>query len=123
MIMRMRKLSEGGLKVLVQGSAARACSRSSRESPFMRCGIERWTTRRPADRTPAGSRRCCARCAAERRQAVELGKSMQPELAMMVQSVEEPGRMADLIASNLTLKVPRRRRCWRPIPRWSGCGA
>ena len=35
-----------------------------------------------------------------------LGKSMQPELAMMVQSVEEPGRMADLIASNLTLKVP-----------------
>ncbi len=34
-----------------------------------------------------------------------LGKSMQPELGMVVGSVEDPGRMADLVASNLTLKV------------------
>ena len=35
-----------------------------------------------------------------------LGKTIQPELSMVVQSVDDPGRMADLVASNLTLKVP-----------------
>ena len=34
-----------------------------------------------------------------------LGKSVQPELSMVVQSVDDPGRMADLVASNLTLKA------------------
>src|ERR671924_359424 len=36
----------------------------------------------------------------------QLGRSLQPELAMVLQSVEDPGRMADLVASNLTLKLP-----------------
>ncbi len=35
-----------------------------------------------------------------------LGKTVQPELSMVVQSVDDPGRMADLVASHLTLKVP-----------------
>jgi ATP-dependent Lon protease len=105
MIMRMRKLSEGGLKVLVQGLCRARLVKVISSTPFMRVRIERLDEAPPTDRTVAseGLLRVV-------RQNVDklstLGKSMQPELAMMVQGVDEPARMADLIASNLTLKVP-----------------
>jgi ATP-dependent Lon protease len=103
MIMRMRKLSEGGLKVLVQGLCRARISRVLSDQPFMQARIERLDDP-PTVRSVAGE--ALTRAV---RQNVDklsvLGRSMQPELAMMVQSVEEPGRMADLIASNLTLKV------------------
>ena len=104
MIMRMRKLSEGGFKVLVQGLCRARLSRVVSSDPFMRVRIER------LDETPVERTVAVEALLRQVRQSVDklssLGKSMQPELAMMVQSVDEPGRMADLIASNLTLKVP-----------------
>ncbi|MEO5768571.1 MAG: endopeptidase La [Polyangia bacterium] len=107
MIMRMRKLSEGGLKVLVQGLCRARVLKVISSDPFMRARIERMdkTSPAPPDRSAAAEQLLRAV-----RQSVDklstLGKSMQPELAMMVQGVDEPGRMADLIASNLTMKVP-----------------
>jgi ATP-dependent Lon protease len=104
MIMRMRKLSEGGFKVLVQGLCRARFSKVVSSSPFMRVKVERLdeSTEPPTVATEALLR--TVRHSVDKLSS--LGKSMQPELAMMVQSVEEPGRMADLIASNLTLKVP-----------------
>ena len=105
MIMRMRKLSDGGLKVLVQG--------------LCRARIQRFIVR--AALLPRAPRAHRGRAARPRSVSVEallrsvrqnvdklsaLGKTIQPELAMVVQSVDDPGRMADLVASNLTLKVP-----------------
>ena len=104
MIMRMRKLSEGGFKVLVQGLCRARFSKVVSDDPFMRVRVERLdeSTEPPTVATEALLR--AVRHSVDKLSS--LGKSMQPELAMMVQSVEEPGRMADLIASNLTLKVP-----------------
>ena len=108
MIMRMRKLSEGGLKVLVQGLCRARMVKVISDDPFMRVRIERLDELHAnvnVERTVASEALLRAV-----RQNVDklstLGKSMQPELAMMVQSVDEPGRMADLIAANLTMKVP-----------------
>ncbi len=107
MIMRMRKLSEGGLKVLVQGLCRARMVKVISDDPFMRVRIERLDGTAP----PVPDRSAAAETLLRAvRQNVDklstLGKSMQPELAMMVQGVDEPGRMADLIASNLTMKVP-----------------
>ena len=107
MIMRMRKLSEGGLKVLVQGLCRARVLKVVSETPFMRARIERLDGTAPPvpDRTaPAEALLRAVRQSVDKLSS--LGKSMQPELAMMVQGVDEPGRMADLIASNLTMKVP-----------------
>jgi ATP-dependent Lon protease len=108
MIMRMRKLSEGGLKVLVQGLCRARMVKVISDDPFMRVRIERLDE---LHANPNVERSVASEALLRSvRQNVDklstLGKSMQPELAMMVQSVDEPGRMADLIASNLTLKVP-----------------
>jgi ATP-dependent Lon protease len=107
MIMRMRKLSEGGLKVLVQGLCRARMLKVISSDPCMRVRIERLDEIKPSGAEKTVASEALLRAV---RQSVDkvatLGKSMQPELAMMVQGVDEPGRMADLIASNLTLKVP-----------------
>ena len=36
---------------------------------------------------------------------VSLGKSLSPDILMILEDVQEPGRLADLVASNLGLKV------------------
>jgi len=104
MIMRMRKLSEGGLKVLVQGLCRARFTRVLSEKPFMKVRVERLDDS-PADKSVAVDPILRAvRLNIDKLST--LGKSLQPELAMMVQGVDEPGRMADLIAANLTMKVP-----------------
>src|SRR4051812_30410052 len=106
MIMRMRKLSEGGFKVLVQGLCRARFSRVVSSDPFMRVRVERLDEVAPAKPAGVAGEALLRAVRSSVDKLSSLGKSMQPELSMMVQSVEEPGRMADLIASNLTLKVP-----------------
>src|SRR5215831_11761234 len=104
MIMRMRKLSEGGLKVLVQGLCRARIQRFVSDSPCYRVRIDR-----TEDRVLKGSPNVEALLRSVRMNIDKLsglGKTIQPELSMVVQSVDDPGRMADLVASNLTLKVP-----------------
>jgi ATP-dependent Lon protease len=104
MIMRMRKLSEGGLKVLVQGLCRARIQRFVSDSPCYRVRMER-----TADRILSRSLNAEALLRSVRQNIDKLsglGKTIQPELSMVVQSVDDPGRMADLVASNLTLKVP-----------------
>jgi ATP-dependent Lon protease len=104
MIMRMRKLSEGGLKVLVQGLCRARIQRFVADSPCYRVRMER-----TEDRVLGRSLNVEALLRSVRQNIDKLsglGKTIQPELSMVVQSVDDPGRMADLVASNLTLKVP-----------------
>ena len=104
MIMRMRKLSEGGLKVLVQGLCRARIQRFVSDSPCYRVRIER-----TEDKALGRSVNVEALLRSVRQNIDKLsglGKTIQPELSMVVQSVDDPGRMADLVASNLTLKVP-----------------
>ena len=103
MIMRMRKLSEGGLKVLVQGLCRARIQKFVSESPCYRVRIDRID-----DRALVRSVSLEALLRSVRQNIDKLsglGKSIQPELSMVVQSVDDPGRMADLVSSNLTLKV------------------
>jgi ATP-dependent Lon protease len=104
MIMRMRKLSEGGLKVLVQGLCRARIQKFVSESPCYRVRIDRID-----DRALVRSVGLEALLRSVRQNIDKLsglGKTIQPELSMVVQSVDDPGRMADLVSSNLTLKVP-----------------
>ncbi len=104
MIMRMRKLSEGGLKVLVQGLCRARISKFVSESPCYRVRIERGNDK-PLPRS-LGIEALLRSVRGNIDKLSGLGKTIQPELSMVVQSVDDPGRMADLVASHLTLKVP-----------------
>jgi ATP-dependent Lon protease len=103
MIMRMRKLSEGGLKVLVQGLCRARIQRFVSESPCYRVRIDRIDDRQLVRSVSLEALLRSVRQNIDKLSG--LGKTIQPELSMVVQSVDDPGRMADLVSSNLTLKV------------------
>jgi ATP-dependent Lon protease len=102
-IMRMRRLSDGSLKILVQGLSRARVQRFLTEQPYFRVRLDHYedvSGRRGVEGE------ALARSVRQNVQRIaELGKTLQPELAMVLQNVEEPGRMADLVASNLTLKL------------------
>src|SRR3954449_3038496 len=103
-IMRMRKLSDGGLKILVQGLCRARVQRFLAEQPSYRVRLDVFE-----DATPGGTVELEAITRSVRQnveRVAELGRNLQPELAMVLQNVDDPGRMADLVASNLTLKLP-----------------
>jgi ATP-dependent Lon protease len=104
-IMRMRKLSDGGLKILVQGLCRARIQRFLTEQPSYRVRLDVFEDgQHPTSSVQVEALARTVRQNVER--VAELGRTLQPELAMVLQNVDDAGRMADLVASNLTLKLP-----------------
>lgn len=103
-IMRMLKLPDGRVKILVQGlSKARALSYSQTE-PFFKANIERITEKKPKTLTIENEAQI--RTIKEQlEKAVSLGKTILPDIMGVVENIEDAGRLADLVASNLGLKT------------------
>ena len=101
--MRMRKLSDGGIKILVQGLCRARIQRFLTDVPNYKVRLD------ILDEGPATESREVEALVRTVKQNVErvaeLGRTVQPELALVLQNVDEPGRMSDLVASNLTLKL------------------
>jgi len=102
-IMRMRKLSDGGIKILMQGLCRARIQRFISDVPHYKVRLD-VLEEAP---TPASIEvEALVRTVKQNVERVaELGRTVQPELALVLQNVDEPGRMSDLVASNLTLKL------------------
>ena len=102
-VMRMRKLSDGGIKILVQGLCRARIQRFLSDTPSYKVRLDVIEEAH----TPASVEvEALVRTVKQNVEHVaELGRSVQPELALVLQNVDEPGRMSDLVASNLTLKL------------------
>ncbi len=104
MIMRMLKLSDGRVKVLVQGMAKARLSSFVSEEPYHVVRLERLDEPRAPEmslETEALMRMVRDQLA----QLLHLGKSFPPEVSVVLENIEDPGSLADLIASNVGLKV------------------
>lgn len=104
MIMRMLKLPDGRVKILVQGlTKARVLSFTQTEPMFM-AAIERI----PDQKIEEISIEIEALIRTVKEQldkAVSLGKAILPDIMVVVENLSDPGRLADLVASNLGLKT------------------
>jgi len=104
MIMRMLKLPDGRIKVLVQGLAKGRIRQFEQQTPYYSVTVERLQE----DRVTEISLEVEATMRTIREQLAEilsLGKALPPEVMMVVENVEDPGSLADLVASNIGLKV------------------
>jgi ATP-dependent Lon protease len=103
LIMRMLKLPDGRVKILVQGlSKARVLS-FSRTEPFYSASIERIVEEAPSEVTIEVE--ALIRTVKEQMdKAVSLGKNILPDIMVVIENLNEPGRLADLVASNIGLK-------------------
>jgi ATP-dependent Lon protease len=104
MIMRMLKLPDGRVKILVQGLAKARITEFEKDKPFHSVHIERMNDQPLVDMTLETE--ALIRTVREQLvKVVELGKQIPPEVVVILENIQDPGSMADLIASNLGLKV------------------
>jgi ATP-dependent Lon protease len=106
MILKVRRLSEGRAKILVQGLAPVRLSQVGQgEREHLAARYERLTDSAIPD-DQAALREALSRAARESLERwTSAGKTVAPELAFAIGTADEPGRLADLIAASLPLKV------------------
>ncbi|MCB0407524.1 MAG: endopeptidase La [Bdellovibrionales bacterium] len=105
MIMRMRKLSDGRVKILIQGVSKGVITEFKQSEPHFDVKVEKIEEAAAAPST-AVEFEAMIRTAKERlEKIIALGKMLSPDILLVLDDVTEPGRLADLIASNLGLKV------------------
>lgn len=106
MIMRMRKLADGRVKILIQGiSKARVTSYTQNE-PFFKVAVEKIDdTFTPSATLQPQVEELIKNAKEHLEKIIALGKMLSPDILLVLDDIQEPGRIADLIASNLGLKV------------------
>jgi ATP-dependent Lon protease len=103
-IMRMLKLPDGRIRVLVQGVCRARINEFTGKSPFFQAKIERVTD---LDHDPDSIETEALMRSVKRllERASSLGKNLPSEVMVIANNLEDPGRLADLTSSNLELKV------------------
>jgi len=104
LIMRMLKLPDGRVKILVQGLSKARVLDFSKTEPFYAASIEKLEEEAPPEITIEIE--AVIRTVKEQMEkAVSLGKNILPDIMVVIENLNEPGRLADLVASNLGLKT------------------
>lgn len=102
-IMRMLKLPDGRIRILVQGISRAKINYLDDNSGFLQARIEELKETPPEQTLELEALTRNVRASLDK--AVALGKNVSPEVMAIVSTVEEPARLADLAVSNLELKV------------------
>jgi ATP-dependent Lon protease len=104
LIMRMLKLPDGRIKVLVQGvSKARVLGFEATE-PYFSARVERMKDAEAVGQAAIEVEALVRTVKEQMEKAVSLGKNILPDVMVVIENLDEPGRLADLIASNVGLK-------------------
>ncbi len=104
MIMRMRKLSDGRVKILIQGVAKGRVKNYVKTSPSFEVAVEK--IEELATTKTLLENEALIRTAKEHiERIISLGRPLSPDILLVLDDVTDPGRVADLIASNLGVKV------------------
>jgi ATP-dependent Lon protease len=103
-IMRMLKMPDGRIRILVQGLSRARVTRYDESLPHLVAHIEPLSDSEPdAEELELEALIRNVRASLER--AITLGKNISSEVMAIVANLEDSGRLADVAASNLELKV------------------
>ncbi len=104
MIMRMRKLSDGRVKILIQGVAKGRVKNYTKTSPSFEVAIEK-IEEVTVPKTVVENEAMIRTAKEHIERIIALGRPLSPDILLVLDDVSDPGRIADLIASNLGIKV------------------
>ena len=103
-ILRMLKLPDGRVKILVQGVSKGKIEEFLQEKPFFKVKITKIEDEKVEELTSRDE--ALIRDVKEKlNKMVSLGKIISPEVVMILESINTPGRLAELVAANIGLKV------------------
>lgn len=103
-IMRMLKLPDGRVKVLVQGLSKAKVQAFTSKEPFYTVTIEKLIDQK-LEEVSIETEAITRTVKEQLDKAVSLGKTILPDIMVVVENLEDPGRLAELVASNLGLKT------------------
>ncbi len=104
MIMRMRKLSDGRVKILIQGVAKGRVKNFTKTAPSFEVAVEK-IEETPTQKTVVENEALIRTAKEHIERIIALGRPLSPDILLVLDDVSDPGRVADLIASNLGVKV------------------
>jgi len=104
MIMRMLKLPDGRVKILVQGLAKARITEYVSDKPFYMVRVERQQDTPVVD-ISLETEALIRTVREQLTKVMELGKQISPEVMVILENIQDPGSMADLVSSNIGLKV------------------
>lgn len=104
MIMRMLKLPDSRVKILVQGISKAKVKKFTQSGAFFTAAIDKIEEVKPEGLSVEVE----AEIRSVKEQldkAVSYGKTVLPDIMAVIENLDDPGRLADLVASNLGLKA------------------
>jgi len=103
-IMRMLKLPDERIKILVQGLAKAKSVEYIQTEPYYSVRIIKILDAKAAP-SPLESEAVMRTVKEQIERIVSLGKVLMPDVMVVIENLDDPGRLADMIVSNLGLKV------------------
>ncbi len=104
MIMRMRKLSDGRVKILIQGVSKALIKSFHSQNPFFEVNIDKIEDA-VDENLSSETKDLMSVCRQKLEKLINLGRLLSPDILLVLDDVKNPGRLADLIISNLGLSV------------------
>ena len=115
LIMRMLKLPDGRIRILAQGLVRAKIESLKEDKPHFTASVQ--VMHDPDEAEKSIEVEALVRpVRTDLDKASALGKNIPPEVMIIAANVEEPGRLADLTAANLELKVKEGQRILEIIP-------
>jgi len=105
MIMRMRKLPDGRIKILAQGLTKARTRDFTQSEPFYRVNIDKIEEKILDGKDMLEAEALMRNVRENLEKVISLGKVLSPDILMVLDDVSDPGRLSDLVASNLGLKM------------------
>ena len=104
-VLQLLKLPDGTVKVLVEGGQRASITRYSENEDFFQATAELIDEKvGEAQELEALSRAVVSQF----EQYIKLNKKIPPEVLVSINQIEEPGKLADTVASHLALKIPEK---------------
>ena len=104
MIIRMFKLPDGRVKVLVQGLGKARIIDYAETKPFYQVRIEQ-VPEQEVEKTSVEAEALMRNACEQTEKILDLRGELTGDVSAILSGIDEPGRLADLVASNLKLKV------------------
>lgn len=105
-IMRMLKLPDGRIRILVQGFSRAHVEFFDESEPYIRAKVQPKTEPQVSAVTPE-LEALIRNVKSSLERMASLGKNLSPDLLAIAANLDDPGRLADLVASNLDAKVDK----------------
>jgi ATP-dependent Lon protease len=104
-IMRMLKLPDGRIRLLVQGLSRARVDSFLAEEPYLKAKITKLEEPQTPKVLPPEQEALLRSVKQNLEKSVSLGKNISPEVMVIAANLDDPARLADLAASNLDLKL------------------